>query len=403
MTRRRTGLLAAFVAVVVGAALVCAACAGKSQSSEASSVGLHFTRAWPLVWERSTQADAGKVMPFFAENAVVEMAVEGKRFEGTAAIKGAIEAARSSPATVTVEYFNSGTDWFAFQERRIFGESDRRSFVVCEVKDGVVTHMWWSTEPTTVAPVVLEGTPKKVDYKPGKYTLVASPASKGPWPIVVVLHGSDVIPEYYLPLGEAVARQGAVVFLPQWDMTLPETSAEAKAHITRGLDDVADAVRFARSNASTYGADPGRVVIAGHSAGAMYGMTIALAGDQFGTDAVSKDVSALPDAFVALDGPFPLREALSTERPYGELYEADPATWDRINAESYLGTVPVRRNVPFRYFVAEGDFDHCISMVERMKELGYTASVAGSLKTHADAMSPLDEVVRVIYDLAHPQ
>jgi hypothetical protein len=135
----------------------------------------------------------------------------------------------------------------------------------------------------------------------------------------------------------------------------------------------------------------------------MYGMTIALAGDQFGTDAVSKDVSALPDAFVSLDGPFPLREVLSTERPYGELYEADPATWDRINAESYLGKVPVRRNVPFRYFVAESDLDHCISMVERMKELGYTASVAGNLKTHADAMSPLDEVVRVIYDLAHPQ
>ena len=90
-----------------------------------------------------------------------------------------------------------------------------------------------------------------------------------PAPCVVILHGHDVETAYYHELAAAVAEKGIAVFVPDSDDTLPSNEDSRTTTITTGLDDVADAMRFVRLHAERYGGDPARVVIVGHSFGAV--------------------------------------------------------------------------------------------------------------------------------------
>ena len=146
-------------------------------------------------------------------------------------------------------------------------------------------------------------------------------------------------------------KKDVVVFIPEWDDTLPSDEDSRTATVTDGLDDIADAMRFVRQYAERYGGDPSRIVIAGHSLGATMAMTTMLAGDSFGTEAFPREVSAMPDAYVSLDGVVPFRELLWNE-DLRRLYDQDPATWDKINPDTYLGEAGARKGTKFRFFVA---------------------------------------------------
>jgi acetyl esterase/lipase len=101
--------------------------------------------------------------------------------------------------------------------------------------------------------------------------------------------------ELYAFLGRALAAQGIVTVVPDYTL-YPE------ARFPGFLEDAARAVAFAREHASSWGADPQRLVLMGHSAGAY--MAAMLAFDrqwlaQAGLDA-HRDVAAL----VGLAGPY---------------------------------------------------------------------------------------------------
>ena len=251
--------------------------------------------------------------------------------------------------------------------------------------------------PGTVLPLAEMVT--DVEYKPGKWLGVVSPTTDGPWPTVVILHGFDVPRETYYDLAKAVAEKGAVVFVPEWDDTLPSAADRRTTTVTRGLDDIADAMRFARLNAPQYGGDSNRVVLVGHSLGGAFAMTTTLVGDRFGTDAVSHDVSALPDACVVLDGVVPFRKALWRD-DFRMLYAEDPSTWAKINPAHYMDESTVREGVEFRYFVATLNFDDCVSMVARMTKLGLTASVSTIDVGHMEIAQPQTATVEAILELA---
>ncbi|MCE5253878.1 MAG: alpha/beta fold hydrolase [Actinomycetia bacterium] len=239
-----------------------------------------------------------------------------------------------------------------------------------------------------------------LEYKPGTVMEIMQTQATGPAPCVMILHGYRVETTFYFPLAQAVAGRDAVVFMPDWNDTLPSDDDPRTTTVTDGLDDIADAIRFIRLYAGRYGADAERIVVVGHSLGAVVGMTTMLAGDQFGTEAFPREVSALPDAYVSLDGVVPFRELL-WDADLRRLYDEDPGTWGKINPDTYLRAAGARAGVEFRFFVATLDFAETQSMAERMSELGYKTSVERIDVDHMQAAEPQPETVEAIAELAH--
>ena len=94
----------------------------------------------------------------------------------------------------------------------------------------------------------------------------SSPSMQG-GPVVVLLPGGGVTKSYGLhdtALAPALARQGAVVFVPNWDQTFGVDPDVLLAN----LDGVGCAVSYALAHAAECGAGPETLVMVGHSGGA---------------------------------------------------------------------------------------------------------------------------------------
>ena len=119
-----------------------------------------------------------------------------------------------------------------------------------------------ATEPVTVVEDLIY---LSTEPAPWKLDVYYSPASVG-GPVVVFFHGGGVDKGFsiYGPIAKAIADGGGVVFMPDWDDTLPDDAAGFAA----GFDAAACAVSYALAHAFEYEADPNRLVLAGHSAGA---------------------------------------------------------------------------------------------------------------------------------------
>ena len=133
-----------------------------------------------------------------------------------------------------------------------------------------------------------EGPRRKLDV----YAPVA--AHKGPLPVIVFLYGgswSGGTREGYQFAARALSAAGFVTIVPDYRL-VPEI------HFPAFLEDCAQAVRWARANAARYGADPDRIVIVGHSAGAYNGAMLALDPQYLGSD------RAAIRGFAGLAGPY---------------------------------------------------------------------------------------------------
>lgn len=114
-------------------------------------------------------------------------------------------------------------------------------------------------------------------------------------PVIVLAHGGSCLQgcrSYLGQLSSALSLEGAVVF----NVDVRQGSRAAATY-----HDLACAVRFARANATTYGGDPARVTLVGHSMGSQRGPTVALAGDNF-TGGCLAGGSGTPDGFVGMSG-----------------------------------------------------------------------------------------------------
>lgn len=125
---------------------------------------------------------------------------------------------------------------------------------------------------------------------------VLAPEDGEGFPTIVLLPGGPgrfTERRYMEGLAAALAQRGAVVFLAAYRSSVtgnPESD---------GLVDVRCAVRYARSAASDYGGDPGRVLLVGHSYGSTLALQAAIDGDAE-TPACLADESAAADAVVGL-------------------------------------------------------------------------------------------------------
>jgi hypothetical protein len=81
--------------------------------------------------------------------------------------------------------------------------------------------------------------------------------------------GGNTKASFLPPVANAVAREGAVVVAANWGNVTPSPPAASAIVLgTRVASEAACAVSFAVAHARDYGADPSRLVLFGHSAGA---------------------------------------------------------------------------------------------------------------------------------------
>lgn len=150
-------------------------------------------------------------------------------------------------------------------------------------------------------------------------------------PVVLIFSGLFGQRGGYEEMTDALVAEGIVVAVASWDgMANPTLEQFAGG---------ACAVRYLRGNAVTYGIDPERITIAGHSRNAAFAAPIALGGDHF-SDAMCETtgVSALPSGFLGLAGSYDPQYHPGDGRAY--LLTTDPDLYAALNPVTYIGENP---------------------------------------------------------------
>jgi acetyl esterase/lipase len=107
--------------------------------------------------------------------------------------------------------------------------------------------------------------------------IIYAPTSGGPWPLVVFVPGASGTEKYdptltpderaaandWPEIGRPLAGQGAVVMVASYREKMSTGGGYPVTH-----EDIACAIGVARTIGATYGADPTRVTLVGHTGGA---------------------------------------------------------------------------------------------------------------------------------------
>lgn len=153
---------------------------------------------------------------------------------------------------------------------------------------------------------------------------VFAPGGEGSWPVVFALHGIDGSADQMAELGRRVAREGVVVFAPNYRTDL--TTQEGQVELAR---DVECAYRFARSIAAEYGGDLDKpVTFVGWSLGASLAIQGGLDEEIDPSERYISCLSEVPraDVIVAVSG-------CHNDMPHSLF---DPAEWTNALAEIVL-------------------------------------------------------------------
>lgn len=238
--------------------------------------------------------------------------------------------------------------------------------------------------PTTVTPTTTTQSP--VSDEPGPHGVaVYLPDDPAGAPVAVLVHGGGWVaghPDSIAPLGRALADRGFVVFNASYRTALVAGAFPGM------FDDVACAVRFARTRAGELGASD-QVALIGHSAGAHLGAVVAFTADAFG-EGCPWEGSSIPDQFVSLAGLFrldsvaPLMEAL-----LGGDRATVPDAWDSVDPFEHLAAA-----TGVAVTLVHGDADRIVPPVSSV-ELGDAIEEAGGrvvveILEGADHMSVID-------------
>lgn len=162
-------------------------------------------------------------------------------------------------------------------------------------------------------------------YDPGD----AAPAR----PALVLIHGGgftggDKAEPFYVALARGLAGQGYVVASVNYRMR-PDAYPNYPVASRDAQHDVQAAVRWLRSHAAGLRIDPGRVVVAGHSAGAITALRVATNTHDPGSSGTPKETSAVA-AVLAVSGFLPAPVGATTPRllmVHGDADTLVPLAW----------------------------------------------------------------------------
>jgi len=145
--------------------------------------------------------------------------------------------------------------------------------------------------PEALAPVADDGTQTRSDIRAvaGLPTLVVQPQGGGPFPLVLFVHGAGAPPEFYEGLLTDLAAEGNVVVAPAMPGSVDDAglgALQALPFQPGRVRQVIDAVT--EGGQAIPAADPERVVLVGHSLGAMTALATA-----FNTCCVDQRVDAV--------------------------------------------------------------------------------------------------------------
>lgn len=165
---------------------------------------------------------------------------------------------------------------------------------------------------------------KDLAYAAGSQQLadVYQPSAEGPHPVVVFLYGGgwrSGSKTAFAFVGAALARQGFVAVIPEF-RHFPTGS------LSDILTDNAAAVAWTIANAKTFGGDPSRVVVAGHSSGAWAAAMLGL--DATWLEHAGSSPAALA-GIVGLSGPYAVSDL--TETADAEVFAGTDPTLQPIN------------------------------------------------------------------------
>lgn len=125
---------------------------------------------------------------------------------------------------------------------------------------------------------------------------VYTPAGDGPWPVVVAFHGLDSRgkdSEDNIPVAEAAAAEGMLVFAPSWIVWDPPPFPFTISSFEGWRQAANCAVAFAQQNAAALGGDPADTILYGFSAGAGAALIAAVQPTVAPVDGCETDASPL--------------------------------------------------------------------------------------------------------------
>lgn len=173
---------------------------------------------------------------------------------------------------------------------------------------------------------------------------VYAPADAEGAPLLVFIHGGGLLfgdKALVAHVGQRLAREGIVTMAPN------HRFSPAVSHPSH-IEDAAAAVAWALKNASTFGADPRRLIVAGHSSGGY--LAALLATDARWLAAAGADRQRLRGA-APISGFFHVPR-LATERPKS-VWGEDREIWEQASPAAHIDPkVP-----PMLLLYADGDDD----------------------------------------------
>lgn len=188
------------------------------------------------------------------------------------------------------------------------------------------------------------------EFSDGLELDVHAPEERGPWPVVVTVHGGGWFVGDRRSMGllaDGLAARNAVVFNTSY------RTISVGGRFPDTVDEIACAVSYARLHAEEYTTTPGSVVIVGHSAGAHLAALVATAPGEFGG---ACGAPSNVDGFVGLAGPYDVARFDGLLGPFfGAPRADDPETWRAGNPLERAATAP---DIP--YLLLHGDIDELV-------------------------------------------
>ena len=163
------------------------------------------------------------------------------------------------------------------------------------------------------------------------------PPSGGPWPVVVMFHGTptavsrDSLAEH----ARRVAGLGFVVFDADWGHPSGDVmSSDPYAYVTASGTQAACAIAFARAKAPDYGGDPSKLLVFGYSGGANVGSVVAFGDIQPSTGCGTDGKTGPIDSLITFEGDFLAAPELDP------VLKAEPRWFDLYTPWAHLADKP---------------------------------------------------------------